>query len=160
MPSFDIVSEVDTHELSNAIDQSQREIGTRYDFKGTDASVELNDNEITLKGESDFQIQQILDILYQKMAKRGLNISSLDASKIEPSGKGVSQRIAVQQGIDKDTAKKIIKLIKESKLKVQAAIQGEQVRVTGKKRDDLQQVMSFLRESKIELPLQFNNFRD
>lgn len=160
MPSFDVVSEIDMHELTNAIDQSQKEIGTRYDFKGTEASIERNNEDIVLKGESDFQLQQILDILYQKMAKRGLDISSLESGKIEPSGKGVMQKVSVKQGIDKDTAKKITKMIKESKLKVQAAIQGEQVRVTGKKRDDLQQVMSFLRESKIDLPLQFNNFRD
>lgn len=160
MPSFDVVSEVDMHELNNSVDQTQREIGTRYDFKGTSAAIEQKDSQITIIGDSDFQLDQISDVLYQKMAKRGLDIGSLEKGKTETSGKSVKQDITVKQGIDKEQAKKLVKLIKDSKLKVQAAIQGEQVRITGKKRDDLQQVISMLKESKLDLPLQYVNFRD
>jgi len=160
MPSFDVVSEVDLHELQNAVDQTVREIGTRYDFKGTSASVEQKDTSITLKGESDFQIQQIVDVLYQKLAKRGVDIESLERGKIETSGMLKKQELTVRQGIETETAKKIVKSIKDRKLKVQAAIQGDQVRVTGKKRDDLQEVMSFLRGAKLGVPLQYTNFRD
>ena len=160
MPSFDVVSEVDMHELNNSVDQTQREISTRYDFKGTSASLEQKDNVITVTGDSDFQLDQIRDILYQKMAKRGVDIGSLETGKTETSGKAVKQDISVKQGIDKEQAKKLVKLIKDSKLKVQAAIQGEQVRVTGKKRDDLQEIIAFLKGAKLDFPLQYVNFRD
>ena len=160
MPSFDVVSEVDMHELNNSIDQTQREIGTRYDFKGTSAAIEQKENIITITGDSDFQLDQVRDVLYQKMVKRGVDIASLETGKTESSGKGVKQDVTIKQGIDKEQAKKLVKLIKESKLKVQAAIQGEQVRVTGKKRDDLQDVIAFLKGAKLDLPLQYVNFRD
>ena len=160
MPSFDVVSEIDNHELTNAVDQANREIATRYDFKGSDASIELKGMTMTLDATGDFQVQQMHDILYNKLIKRGIDTRCLDQGKINPRGLRVSQEITVREGIDKETAKKVVKLIKDAKLKVQAAIQGEQVRVTGKKRDDLQSVMSMLKESDIGLPLQYNNFRD
>lgn len=160
MPSFDVVSEVDQHELSNAVDHTQREIGNRFDFKGTSASVALSDGRIQVSADSDFQIQQIHPVLYQKLTARNIDIACLDASSVEKSGKGVKQSITVRQGIDKETAKKAVARIKESKLKVQAQIQGEQLRVTGKKRDDLQSVMALLKGAELGLPLQFQNFRD
>ncbi len=160
MPSFDVVSEVDMHELSNAVDQANREVDTRFDFKGSDARFDLSGSEITLSAENEFQLQQMMDILQKKMVKRGVDIGCLDIDEPESSGMRARQKVRVRQGVDKDTARKIVKLIKDMKLKVQAAIQGEQVRVTGKKRDDLQQVMAMLREQKLDLPLQFTNFRD
>jgi len=161
MPSFDVVSEVDQHELSNAVDHTQREIGTRFDFKGTSAKAELSDGKvINLHADSDFQIQQIHPILYQKLTARKIDIACLEAGKVENSGKGVKQAVAVKQGIDKETAKKAVAKIKESKIKVQAQVQGEQLRVTGKKRDDLQQVMALLKAAELGLPMQFQNFRD
>lgn len=160
MPSFDIVSEVDTHEVTNAVDQTNREIGNRFDFKGTGATVEQGDTTLTLKSENEFQIKQMLDILYKKMAKRGIDIAALAEGGIESSGNKASLAITVRQGIDQDTARKIIKLIKETRLKVQASIQGEKVRVNGKKRDDLQEIIAMLRDASIDLPLQHINFRD
>lgn len=160
MPSFDIVSEVDNHELQNAIDQVNREIGNRFDFKGADAKVEQKESVLTLSAQSDFQVQQIRPMLYAKLAKRGIDVQCLDESNIEQSGMRAHQSITVREGLDKESAKKVVKLIKDSKLKVQAAVQGEQVRVTGKKRDDLQQTMQMLRGAELGLPLQFNNFRD
>lgn len=160
MPSFDVVSEVDQHELSNAVDQTAREIGNRFDFKGTSANVELKESAVTLLADSDFQIQQIHPVLYQKLTSRKIDIACLEAGKVENSGKGVKQVITVRQGIDKETAKKAIAKIKESKIKVQAQIQGEQLRVNGKKRDDLQSVMTLLKNAELGLPMQFQNFRD
>jgi uncharacterized protein YajQ (UPF0234 family) len=160
MPTFDAVSEVDHHELSNALDQANREIGTRYDFKGSDSKIEQSSNELTLISESEFQIKQMAPILKEKMAKRGIDVSCLDFADIIEMNKKAKQQVTVKEGLDKDIARKIVKLIKESKIKVQAAIQDEQVRVTGKKRDELQQVMQLLRESDLGIPLQFNNFRD
>ncbi len=160
MPSFDIVSEVDMHELRNAVDQTAREIGNRFDFKGTRAAISQSDTSLTLEGDADFQLSQICDILYNKMSKRGLDINCLDKGKVEQAGVGVRQIITVREGIDKELAKKIVKTIKEAKLKVQAAIQGEQVRVTGKKRDDLQAAIALMRETQFDLPLQYINFRD
>ncbi len=160
MPSFDVVSEIDQHELTNAVDQTNREIGNRFDFKGSDARVEQSDSDLTLEADSKMQVGQIRDILYQRMTKRGIDIGCMEAGTPEEVGKRVRQQITVRQGIDKETAKKIVKLVKESKIKVQAAVQGEQVRVSGKKRDDLQQTMAMLREAKLDLPLQFTNFRD
>ena len=160
MPSFDVVSEVDQHELANAVDQAHREISNRFDFKGSSAKVELADGRIQLHADSDFQIQQIHPILYQKLTSRQIDIACLEAGKVETSGKGVKQSVQVRQGIDKETAKKAVAKIKESKLKVQTQIQGEQLRVTGKKRDDLQSAMAMLKEAEIGLPMQFQNFRD
>jgi len=160
MPSFDIVSEIDMHEVANAVDQANREVGTRFDFKGTDASYERAENVVTQRGSSDFQLQQMRDILYNKLTKRGIDIRCTDVGDSEQSGKGVKQTVTLRQGIDADLARKIVKLIKDAKLKVQAAIQGDQVRVTGKKRDDLQEVIAMLRKAELPMPLQFNNFRD
>lgn len=160
MPSFDIVSEVDLQEVTNAVDQANREVGNRYDFKGTDSRVEHKDGIATLHSESEFQIKQILDIFEKKIAKRGINVSALSEGNIEASGKKASLVITIRQGIDQDTARKIIKKIKEEKLKVQASIQGDKVRVTGKKRDELQKIIAQLGDSFQDLPLQFINFRD
>lgn len=160
MPSFDIVSEVDLHELANAVDQANREIGTRFDFKGTDSKVERKETQLALEADVAFRIDQIYEILIQKMAKRGIDLACMDRGKLDVSGSRAKQTITIKQGIDSDHAKKIVKLVKESKLKVQAQIQSEKVRVTGKKRDDLQAVMGMLKEQSLGLPLQYNNFRD
>ena len=160
MPSFDTVSEVDSHELSNAIDQANREISNRYDFKGSDAKVSQEGDSLRIEGESEFQLDQIYDILITKMAKRGIDVLCLERGKVEEANMRARQAILLKQGIDKETAKKMVKLIKDSKLKVQSAIQGEKLRVTGKKRDDLQTVMGMLKEAKLGVPLQFDNFRD
>ena len=161
MPSFDIVSEVDWQEVRNAVHQTNKEVGTRYDFKGSDARVEESDPNLTLYGEDDFKVGQVLDILNLKLTKRSVDISCLEKgeTKVSPTGKAI-QVIKVRQGVDIELARKIVKLVKNQKLKVQVAIQGEQVRVTGKKRDDLQSVMTFLKEQELGLPLQYTNFRD
>ncbi len=160
MPSFDIVSEVEKFELTNAVDQTTRELTNRFDFRGVDFSVEQEGENVKLTADSEFQVKQILDVFQQKLVKRGIDVGCLESGDPTPSGKLVFMQIKVKQGVDTDTAKKMVKMIKSEKLKVQSAIQGEKVRVTGKKRDDLQQVMSFLRNAKLGLPLQFNNFRD
>lgn len=160
MPSFDVVSEVDSHELSNAVDQANREVGTRFDFKGSDAHFELAEPVITLHAQVDFQLQQMRDILYGKLVKRGIDITCLEEGEPTIMAKTATQPITVRQGIDTAIAKKMVKVVKGSKIKVQAAIQGEQLRVTGKKRDDLQATMQLLREAELGLPLQFKNFRD
>lgn len=160
MPSFDVVSEVDKHELANAVDQANREVNTRFDFKGSDAKFELNDNELILLAGGNFQLKQMMDILRNKMVKRGVDSGCLDIGEPESSNLRVKQKITVREGLDKEAAKKITKLIKNAKLKVQAAIQDQQVRVTGKKRDDLQAVMAMLKEQNLDLPLQYTNFRD
>jgi hypothetical protein len=161
VPSFDIVSEVDKHELTNAVDQSNREIGNRFDFRGTDSRVEQSNKTLTLHADSDFQLEQILDILRLKLAKRGIEVRCLDVKDSVGNGKMRKQDVIVREGIDADLARKIVKIIKTSKAKVQAAVQGESVRVTGKKRDDLQGVIAMLRgDDNIDMPLQFNNFRD
>lgn len=160
MPSFDIVSEFDKHELKNAIDQASKEVDTRFDFKGTDSSFELTDNKVVMISGSTFQLQQMFSIVCSKLSRRGIDIACLEVGEPKGSGKQMRQEITLKQGLDTVMAKKIIKLIKDKKLKVQAAIQGEQVRVTGKKRDDLQDVIKMLREEKLEMPLQFENFRD
>jgi cyclic-di-GMP-binding protein len=161
VPSFDAVSKVDTAELTNAVDQVSREIGQRYDFKGSSAQVEHDDDGITLYADSEFQIKQIQDVLYGRAAKRGIDVASFDPQKIEAiGGDKAKQLIKVKQGIEKELAKKMVKLVKDSGLKVQAAIQGDEVRVTGKKRDDLQVCIALFRSSKLEQPLQFVNFRD
>ncbi|MCW9025317.1 MAG: YajQ family cyclic di-GMP-binding protein [Gammaproteobacteria bacterium] len=160
MPSFDIVSEFDKHEATNAVDQANREISTRFDFKGTEAKYEKTDAVITMTGNSEFQLQQMLDILQSKLNRRGIDIACLDLGETEKAGKIVKQTVTLREGLETLLAKKIVKLIKETKIKVQAAIQGEKVRVTGKKRDDLQAIMAMLKEEKLEMPLQFDNFRD
>lgn len=160
MPSFDIVSEIDSHELANAVDQTNREVSTRFDFKGADAKVEQTEKELVLHAENEFQLQQMQDVLHLKLAKRGIDIIAFSAGEPLLQNRRARMTITIKQGIDSETAKKIVKLVKESKIKAQASIQGEQVRITGKKRDDLQEVIALLREAKLELPLQFNNFRD
>lgn len=161
MPSFDIVSEIDLHELTNAVDQANREITNRFDFKGTDSRIEKTDATLKLVAPTEFQVNQVRDVLHAKLAKRNIDARSLDAGKVVESNNEAQQEIIVRQGIDKDLARKLVKIIKESKLKVQSAVQGDQVRVTGKKRDDLQEVIAMLKNEKsIELPLQYTNFRD
>ncbi len=161
MPSFDIVSELDQHELTNAVDQANKEVTTRYDFKGTGSSFELNDSMVTMKTESDFQLQQMLDILIQKANRRGIDVKCMDVKDPDIQLKAAKQVIEMKEGLDAPLAKKIIKAIKDSKLKVQAAKQEDTIRVTGKKRDDLQAVMQLLKGMEdLEMPLQFNNFRD
>ena len=160
MPSFDVVSEIDHHELKNALDQANREIGTRYDFKGSGAKIEQSQNDLTLEAESEFQVKQMVPILKEKMSKRGIDVDCLEFADIVEMNKRARQQVKVREGLDKDLARKMVKLVKDSKLEVQVAIQGEQLRVSGKKRDDLQQVMQILREAGLGIPLQFNNFRD
>ena len=160
MPSFDVVSEVDMHEATNAIDQANREVGTRFDFRGSEASFTLADDVITLETESDFQLQQMLDILNNKLVKRGIDIACLDIKDPEVTGQRAHQTVTLQQGIEQPLAKKIVKMVKDKKLKVQAAVQGDKVRITGKKRDDLQSVIAMVKDAKLDLPLQYINFRD
>lgn len=160
MPSFDIVSNTDNHEITNAVDQANRELTTRFDFKDTKARIELSKENITIIAPTDFQVKQVDEILRNKLAKRNVDIRSFNYKKIDTSLSEAKQLIEIKQGIEAEQAKKITKLIKESGLKVQTAIQGEQVRVTGKKRDDLQAVMAMLKGSKVDIPLQYVNFRD
>lgn len=161
MPSFDIVSEINRHELVNAVDQANRELSTRFDFKGVEASFLLTELEILITAQEPFQLKQMLDILQLKLSKRGIELGSLDIKEHELDGRKAKQKVIVREGIEGALAKDMVKIIKESKIKVQASIQGDKVRVSGNKRDDLQQVMALLRNTKsITLPLQFNNFRD
>jgi len=161
MPSFDTVCEPDLPEVKNAVDNTSKEIATRFDFKGTAAAVELKDKEITLIGDADFQLVQIEDILRNKMTKRSVDVRFLDKGAVQKiGGDKVKQVFKVKNGIEAEQAKKITRLIKDSKLKVQAAIQGDAVRITGAKRDDLQAAMALIRKDVPDLPLSFNNFRD
>jgi uncharacterized protein YajQ (UPF0234 family) len=161
MPSFDTVCEPNMVEVKNAVDNAAKEIGTRFDFKGTSAAIEVKDKEITLWGDADFQLQQVEDILTAKLAKRSVDVRFLDRGDIQKAGGDkVKQVIKVRSGIESEAAKKLQRLIKDSKLKVQAAIQGDAVRVTGAKRDDLQAAMALIRKDMADLPLSFNNFRD
>jgi uncharacterized protein YajQ (UPF0234 family) len=161
MPSFDTVCEPNMVEVKNAVDNAAKEIGTRFDFKGTSAAIEVKDKEITLTGDADFQLQQVEDILTAKLAKRSVDVRFLDKGDIQKAGGDkVNQVIKVRSGIESEAAKKLQRLIKDSKLKVQAAIQGDAVRVTGAKRDDLQSAMALIRKDMADLPLSFNNFRD
>jgi uncharacterized protein YajQ (UPF0234 family) len=161
MPSFDTVCEPNLPEVRNAVENTAKEIATRFDFKGTAAAVELKDKEITLIGDADFQLVQIDDILRNKLAKRGVDVRFLDKGAVQKiGGDKVRQVLKVRSGIESETAKKIQRLVKDSKLKVQAAIQGDAVRVTGAKRDDLQAAMALIRKDVADLPLSFNNFRD
>jgi hypothetical protein len=160
MPSFDVVSEIDTHELTNAVDQTNREVTNRFDFKGTNSRIERVELKLTLIAPAEFQIKQVTDILQTKLAKRGIDVRSLQFETLQAGTSEARQDVIVRQGIDKDTARKLVKLVKDTGLKVQAAIQGDQVRVTGKKRDDLQLVMAALRGANLDIPLQYTNFRD
>jgi cyclic-di-GMP-binding protein len=160
MPSFDVVSEVDIQEVRNAVDQATRELSTRFDFKNVEASFELADEQIKLEAREEFQLEQMVQILKDKLIRREVDVRVLDEGKIEASGKQKRQQFSLKQGIDRDAAREIVKLVKDSKLKVQAQIQGDQVRITGKKRDDLQAAMAALRGAELEIPLSFKNFRD
>ena len=160
MPSFDIVSELNPHEVANALDQANREVSTRFDFKGTNAKFELNDLVVTLSAPADFQLKQMMDILKLKLTKRGIDIVCMKVDEPVITGQTRKQVATLRQGIDTELGKKLQRLIKDSKLKVQAAIQDKQVRVTGKSRDDLQAAIALIRGGKLELPLQFTNFRD
>ena len=161
MPSFDTVCEPNMVEVKNAVENAAKEIGTRFDFKGTAAAIEIKDKEITLTGDAEFQLQQVLDILVAKLAKRNVDVRFLDKGDVQKiGGDKVRQVVKVRSGIESEAAKKLQKLIKDSKLKVQASIQGDSVRVTGAKKDDLQAAMALVRKEMAELPLSFNNFRD
>jgi len=160
MPSFDVVSEFDAHEASNAVDQANREVGTRFDFKGTGSKFELEENVINLTSQTDFQLQQMLDILRQKLSKRGIDIACLKEEEPELTGNTARQKVILRQGLDTPLARELVKKIKASKIKVQSSIQGEKLRISGKKRDDLQAVIALLKDSDTDLPLQYDNFRD
>ena len=161
MPSFDTVCEPDMVEVKNAVENSAKEIGTRFDFKGTSAAIELKDKEITLLGDAEFQLQQVEDILRNKMTKRSVDVRFLDKGAVQKiGGDKVKQVVKVRNGIESELAKKIQKLVKDSKLKLQASIQGDSVRVTGAKRDDLQAAMALIKKDVTDVPLSFNNFRD
>lgn len=160
MPSFDVVSEVDSHELTNAVDQAIRELTQRFDFKNTDASYELEETTVVMIAPADFQLKQMLDILKLRIAKRGIDVACLEVKDPEVNLARAKQLVVLKHGIDADAGRKVSRLIKDSKLKVQAQVQGDKVRVTGKKRDDLQEAIAFLRKADVGVPLQFNNFRD
>jgi uncharacterized protein YajQ (UPF0234 family) len=160
MPSFDVVSEFDAHEASNAVDQANREVSNRFDFKGTGSKYELDDQLISLTSQSDFQLKQMLDILRQKLSKRGIDVACLQEEEPEITGTEARQKVILRKGIETPLAKDLVKQIKSSKIKVQTSIQGEKLRVSGKKRDDLQSVIALLKKADIDLPLQYENFRD
>ena len=160
MPSFDVVSEVDLQEVNNAVDQANREVGTRFDFRGVEARFERNDDLVKITAEADIQLHQMLDILRSKLAKRSIDIGVMEIKDPEHSGKLFHQSVLIKQGIESLMAKKMVKMIKDKKMKVQAAIQGEKIRVTGKKRDDLQKVIAMFKDAELDIPLQYENFRD
>ncbi len=160
MPSFDVVSEVDWHEITNAIDQANRELQTRFDFRGVEAKFEKLEQSVRVTAEADIQLDQMIDILRAKMVKRSIDPKVMDIGDQEHVGKLLHKNVQIQEGLESLFAKRVVKLIKEKKLKVQAAIQGDKIRVTGKKRDDLQQVMATLKDEDFDVPLQYNNFRD
>jgi cyclic-di-GMP-binding protein len=161
MPSFDVVCEANMVEVKNAVEQSNKEISTRFDFKGSDSRVEQKERELTMFADDDFKLAQVTDVLVNKMSKRGVDVRFLDYGKIEKiGGDKVKQIVTVKKGVSGDLAKKIVKLVKDSKIKVQASIQGDAVRVSGAKRDDLQSVIAMLRKEVTDTPLDFNNFRD
>ncbi len=160
MPSFDVVSDFDAHEATNAIDQANREVTTRFDFKGTGSKYVLDGQIITLTTQSDFQLKQMLDILHQKLSKRGIDIGCLDEQEPDLIGNEARQTVVMRKGIESDLARKLVKAIKASKLKVQSAIQGDKLRISGKKRDDLQSAIALLRDYDAGIPLQYENFRD
>jgi uncharacterized protein YajQ (UPF0234 family) len=160
MPSFDIVSEINLEEVRNAVDNANREISTRFDFRGVEASFELKESVVTMTADNDFQLKQMLDILRGTCVKRSVDTAAFEEKDVQHIGKIYKQAIAFKEGIEQATAKKLIKQIKDAKIKVQASIQGDQVRVTGKKRDDLQQVMALAKSAELDQPVQFTNFRD
>tara|TARA_B110000503_G_scaffold132105_1_gene207666 strand:- start:2362 stop:2844 length:483 start_codon:yes stop_codon:yes gene_type:complete len=160
MPSFDVVSELDSHEVSNALDQANREVTTRYDFKGVNARFDQGEDMVTMRADVEFQLQQMLPILHEKLIKRGIDIRCLELKDPETTNMKSSQVVLMKSGLEKELAKKVVKYLKEQKLKVQSQVQGDQVRVTGKKRDDLQEAIASLREGEFDMPLQFSNFRD
>lgn len=160
MPSFDAVSELDSHELTNAVNQANRELAQRFDFKGTNAKFELKEFTVTLEAPEEFQLKQMLDILTTRLAKRGIDVKCMDAKDVAKNLAVARQEVLLRHGIDADSGRKITRLIKDSKLKVQASIQGDKVRITGKQRDDLQAAIALLRKGDFDRPLQFNNFRD
>jgi cyclic-di-GMP-binding protein len=160
MPSFDIVSEINTHELTNALDTANRELDNRFDFKGSNAKFELDEFIVTQRAPSHFQLKQMLDILRARLIARGIDVRCLEEGSVEVNLAEARQKITIKQGIEQKFAKKIIALIKEAKIKVEAQINGEKLRISGKKRDDLQEVMALLKKTSLELPLQFENFRD
>ncbi|GAB2698014.1 YajQ family cyclic di-GMP-binding protein [Aliiglaciecola sp. 3_MG-2023] len=160
MPSFDIVSEIDMNEVRNSVDNANRELSTRFDFRGVEASIEFKDESVVLTAEGDFQLQQLTDMLRNACSKRKLDTNAMDPQDTVRSGKTHRRTVKFKQGIEQPIAKKIVKLIKDKKMKVQASIQGDQLRVNGKKRDDLQAVMALLKSEDLGQPLQFNNFRD
>ena len=160
MPSFDVVSEVDFHEVTNAVDQANRELQTRFDFRGVEAKFERKEDLVRITAEADIQLDQMIDILRAKLVKRSIDPRVIDIGDQEHVGKLLHKNIKIREGIESLLAKKIVKMIKDKKMKVQTAIQGEKVRITGKKRDDLQRVMGMLKEEEIDTPLQYNNFRD
>jgi uncharacterized protein YajQ (UPF0234 family) len=160
MPSFDVVSEIDRHELANAVDQANRELEQRFDFKGTKAKFVLEETTVSLSAPQEFQLKQMLDILKIRIAKRGIDVQCLEVKDAETNLAEARQQVVLKHGIDAETAKKMSRLVKDSKLKVQAQIQGEKLRVTAKQRDELQQVIALLRKAEVGVPLQFNNFRD
>ena len=160
MPSFDVVSEVDQHELTNAVDQANRELGTRFDFKGVDARFELEDQSINQSAPSEFQLKQMDDILRARLIARGIDVRCLEFGDVETNLAGARQKVTVKQGIEQKLAKKIVAAIKEAKLKVESQINGDKLRISGKKRDDLQAAMALLKAGTFEQPLQFDNFRD
>lgn len=160
MPSFDIISEVDKHELVNALDQANREVTTRFDLKGTSAKIEQEENILTLRADNEFQISQVMDILRARLSARQIDVRAMDVGKVETNLAEARQKVTIKQGLEQKVAKTIIAKIKEAKLKVEAQINAEKIRVTGKKRDDLQAAMALLRKADVEVPLQFDNFRD
>jgi|TARA_B100001059_G_scaffold233705_1_gene274416 uncharacterized protein YajQ (UPF0234 family) len=160
MPSFDIKSELDHHEVTNAVDQANRVLQNRFDFKGTGAEFTISDKEINLSAKEEFQIHQMLPVLNESLAKRGVDLKSLKPGDVEVSGSSSQQVITLQEGIDKELAKKITTMIKQSKSKVQASIQGDSVRINGKKRDELQEIIQVIKDQNYDIPLQFVNFRD
>jgi uncharacterized protein YajQ (UPF0234 family) len=160
MPSFDVVSDFDAHEASNAVDQANREVTTRFDFKGTGSKYQLDGQVIQMTSQSDFQLGQMLDVLQQKAAKRGIDVRCLREEEVEIAGKEARQKVVLRKGIDTPLARELVKKIKSMKIKVQSAIQGEKLRVSGSKRDDLQKVIAMLKAEDIDLPLQYENFRD
>ncbi|SFC02898.1 hypothetical protein SAMN05660443_1214 [Marinospirillum celere] len=161
MPSFDVVSELDKHQVTNAVDQANRLVGNRFDFKGVDARFEqAGSNEVVIHAEAEFQVRQMLDILRSELVRKEIDLACLEEGDVSEANKSARMPVKLREGIESDLAKKIVKMIKDAKLKVQAQIQGDQVRVTGKKRDDLQQVIALLKGADLDMPLQFNNFRD
>lgn len=160
MPSFDVVSELDAHEITNAVDQANRELAQRFDFKDTGARFELEDFVVTLHAQVEFQLRQMLEILKMRLSKRGIDVACMEVKEPQTSLSAARQEVVLRHGIDADTGRRITRIIKDSKLRIQASIQGDKVRVTGKQRDDLQAAIQLLRKSDLGVPLQFKNFRD